>query len=258
MPDQIPGPARPNLSIAYSTLGDRSAQIRFPDPMEGVEILVLLQGAREIAPEMRARPDIRVIPLEGRGVARSRNAAIAHAQGRFLLFADDDITILKDAIPHFLTAFERNSALVLVTGRTRSPDGTLHKRYAQTETRLTLVNSAKTGTCEMMVRVDAAREHGLQFDENFGAGAENFIGDEYIFVADLLRKGLRAQFIPVTIAEHPAESSGLRFSGAAPMRARKALFRRVFGRAAPFFALLFVLRNWRRVERIGDLRHLFF
>lgn len=249
---------RPQLSIACSTLGERCAQIRFPEPRAGVEILVLVQGGGQVAPAAAARPDIRVIALEGDGVARSRNAAIAYAEGQFLLFADDDITHLPEAVAPFLAAFAVDPGLALVMGQARNPDGRLHKRYADRPTRLTLFNSARIATYEMMVRLDAVRRHDLRFDEAFGAGRPNFIGDEYIFVADLLRAGLGARFIPVTIAEHPAESSGLRFSGAAPMRARKALFRRVFGRAGPVFALLFVMRNWRRVERIADLRHLFF
>lgn len=258
MSKQSPASARPALTIAYSTLGARCAQIRFPEPADGTEILVLVQGEGTLTAEARARPDIRVIALEGRGVARSRNAAIAHAQGRFLLFADDDITIFTDAIPQFLAVFDTDPSIALVMGQTRNPDGRPHKRYAPSETPLTLFNSARVATFEMMVRVAALHRYSLRFDEDFGAGMENYIGDEYIFVADLLRRGLRARFIPVTIAEHPVESSGLRFSGAEPMRARKALFRRVFGRAAPLFALLFVARNWRRVDRVRDLRHLFF
>ena len=60
----------------------------------------------------------------------------------------------------------------------------------------------------MMVRVEAIRNAGIQFDENFGAGVDNFLGDEYIFIADALKRGLQGMYLPIRVAIHPKESSG--------------------------------------------------
>lgn len=245
----------PDLTIAYSTLFPRAGRIRFPDPRPGTEILVLVQGAPPVAPPLVPRPDIREIRLEGVGVARSRNAAIGHARGRFLLFADDDTTLFPEGLARMQAALRADPALALIAGRTCTPDGALRKRYARTARPLHLFNSGRFGTVEMMIRLAPVRRNGLRFDESFGAGTANFVGDEYVFIADLLRLGLRARFLPVTVAAHPAQSSGLGVIGSGPMRARKALFRRVFGAAGPIAAAAFALRHGGRWQ---DLRHLLF
>ena len=101
----------------------------------------------------------------------------------------------------------------------------------------------------MMVRVDAIRGAGVTFDENFGAGAENFLGDEYIFIADALNKGLKGDCLPVRVAIHPKESSGSTWGTPRDLSARAAVFSRVFGVTAPIFRALFLLKS--RKGRVG-------
>lgn len=246
----------PDLTIAYSTLFPRAGQIQFPAPCERTEILVLLQGAPPDAPPVSQRSDIREIRLQGFGVARSRNAAITQARGRYLLFADDDIRHFPEGVARMQAALERDTNTVLLAGCSCTPDGRPRKRYSRTPRRLHLFNSARFGTVEMMIRLDPIRALGLRFDESFGAGTENLIGDEYVFIADVLRAGLQARFLPEMIAVHPADSSGLDWSGKKAMRARGAVFRRVFGMASPFVAAAFALRHCRSVARWQNLRHL--
>ena len=52
------------------------------------------RGARIHLARLVARPDIRLERLEGRGVARSRNSALAGVQSDIVLFADDDVRLL--------------------------------------------------------------------------------------------------------------------------------------------------------------------
>ena len=58
-------------------------------------------------------------------------------------------------------------------------------------------NSAKAETYEIMVRIESIRNAGIKFDENFGAGADNYLGDEYIFIADSIKKGLKGVFLQI-------------------------------------------------------------
>ena len=237
---------RPKLTIAYSTLADRAGGIVFPEARPDVEILVLVQGGSPAGNNVDGRPDIRMIGLDGYGVARSRNAAIEQASGALLLFSDDDVTLIPEVFSLFFETFATHPEIALVMGQAINPDGALHKRYAARAQGLSLFNSAKAATYEMMIRLDPVRRHRVKFDEAFGAGTNNFIGDEYIFISDLLRAGLKARFIPVTIACHPPDSSGLRWSDPEAMQARRALFDRVFGHAGP---IIFTLLRIRRAMR---------
>ena len=99
----------------------------------------------------------------------------------------------------------------------------------------------------MIIRVDAIRQFGVVFDENFGAGSENYLGDEYIFVADLLRAGGKAEFVPITIATNPEDSSGSGWGTSRDRVARARVFTRVFGALAPLVRLGFGLRRRREL-----------
>ncbi|BDZ42885.1 hypothetical protein GCM10025865_21840 [Paraoerskovia sediminicola] len=191
----------------------------------------------------------RPVVVPGRGVARSRNAAIDHAGRRYLLFCDDDVTV---DLPGVLAAVDhlRETGAALALGRATNPAGRFRKRYARRARRLTLFSSAKAATYEMLVDVDQVRAAGLRFDERFGAGAQHHLGDEYLFVAAMLRAGLRADAVPITVAVHPAESSGSRWGGS-DVRARAVVLNEVFGRWAAPVRLAFAVRAARR---LGSLR----
>jgi len=131
--------------------------------------------------------------------------------------------------------------------------GALRKVYPKRVRKLTKFNSAKAATYEMIVRVESAKSRGIKFDENFGAGAENYLGDEYIFIADLLDKGGAGVFLPLTIAIHPLESSGSRWGSDVDLRARAEVFQRVFGDTAPIIRAAFYLKNLRK---FGGLKNI--
>ena len=243
----------PVLTIGYSTLATRAPSIELPALRPDVEILDVVQQA---AADFRltagdGRPDVRVIFDAGIGVARSRNVVLDRAVGRYVLFGDDDATFLEPGIDALRGIIEREPELSLLQGRAIDETGRPRKRYPKRATRLHRWNSAKVGTIELMVRRSDIVDHGVRFDERFGAGAANHLGDEYIFVADALRAGLTGRFVPVSIAAHPARSSGSPGGDRRDARARSAVFDRVFGWWAPLPRLAFLLRRPRRFGSLG-------
>jgi len=59
--------------------------------------------------------------------------------------------------------------------------GHLRKNYPEKQTQLTKFNCARAATYEMIVRVEDVKNHSVVFDENFGAGAKNYLAMNYIF-----------------------------------------------------------------------------
>ena len=134
--------------------------------------------------------------------------------------------------------------------------GALRKNYPSRAHKLKLTNSAKAATYEMMIRVADIKVAGVKFDENFGAGAANYLGDEYIFIADALRSGLTGSFQPIVISMHPSESSGSLRNTADDRVARSKIFSRVFGIWAPAMRLLFIAKP--PSKKFGVLNSLLF
>lgn len=238
------------LTVGYSTLAERAAGIDLPAPDPNVQVLVVVQGgAADI--RLDGRSDVTVVHDDGLGAARSRNVVLDRAVGRYVLFADDDATPLPEGVWRAIEVLDADPGLAVLQGRAIDPSGRPRKRYPRGRTRLNRWNAGKVGTIELLVRREAVVSSGVRFDEGFGAGTDRPLGDEYIFVSDAVRAGLRGEFVPIDLAVHPAGSSGLVPPSDRDASHRAAVFDRVFGPTAPIARLAFVLR---RPRRFGSVR----
>lgn len=244
----------PRITIGYSTLAGRVENITFPSLSIPHSILISIQNPKSIKFTIPpSKVEVSVLETEQTGVAKSRNRVIENSATEYLIFADDDATINAEGLNEVLEYFDANPNCDLITARTTNEIGVPRKNYPSTSQSLTLFNSAKVGTIEMIVRVAAVKRLNLRFDEDFGAGSANKLGDEYIFISDLLRAGGRGVFLPVNIAAHATESSGTnptKTESAEIMSARAKVFTRVFGWKAPFVRAVFYLRRREAVRNI--------
>lgn len=241
----------PRLTIGYSTLGNRVAAIRLPERRDHIDILIVVQGEPVNPP---VRDDVTLVVIDSYGVTKSRNEVLRRATGEVLIFGDDDILWDMDGLDRAVAEFAANPNLSLLLGRGVDETGALRKRYPSAVERLSKWNSAKAATYEMLVRPADFRAANVWFDEDFGAGAINYLGDEYILIADAARAGLACEFHPITVAMHPTESSGSRYGSMADARARSVIFTRVFGAllAIPVRAV-FVARDPGRFRGMGTM-----
>ena len=245
------------LTFGFSTLSTRLKNISYPEQNDRREVIVLVQNPNEESYVFNI-PKTKLVELKSRGVAKSRNAALKYASGKYLIFADDDITFDENGITKLVEYFEAHPECAIIMAQTSDETGALRKEYPAKAHKLTRFNSAKAATYEMMVRVEAIRASGIQFDENFGAGVDNFLGDEYIFIADALKQGLQGMYLPIRVAIHPKESSGSTWGTERDLKARAAVFARVFGATAPIFRALFLLKSRKgKVGLIKSLRFIF-
>jgi len=242
------------VTVAISTLGQGLHRIQPPRAVADITYLILLQRPEEADPEVRAaltaRADLQVIPLGGIGLSNSRNEALKQAKTPFLLFADDDQSLDPAGILLLAETFFQDSDLALVAGwrRERLP------QKARPRQALTRFNSGRICAPEFMVDLPRIRAAGLWFDPEFGLGAGYGIGEDYIFVCDILRAGLRGMAVPVVTGSHPHESTGDNWSDPKIMRARQAMISRVFGPWAPLIRLAY---GWKHRWRFGSGRRIF-
>jgi hypothetical protein len=230
------------LTIAISTIGARIHQLILPPPTPGCEVIVLAQDAP--AQSAIARPDLRLIPLPGRGVSASRNAALACIETEFLLFGDDDVTLNMDAVMQMRDHLAADPGLAMVVGQLDGPHRTDTIRTGP----LRRTNVGRIGTPALMIRLPAFRAAGLEFDLHFGLGTDYPLGEEFIFVTDALAAGLRGAYLPLVVGTHPAPSSGDNWADPVLLRARAAALHRVFGVRTLPYALGFA---WRHRARLG-------
>jgi glycosyltransferase involved in cell wall biosynthesis len=236
----------PTLTFGYSTLANRLSNIQLPDlaTHPDWDVLITVQsGTAELptAEQLAKAPQgerVKVLAFAGIGVTKIRNKVLENATGEYLIFADDDIAFNEQGLLHAIEKMEVGE-LALLLGEAVDESGTLRKAYPKTNQKLNKLNSGKAATYEMLINVAAVRQSGVSFDEAFGAGApETYLGDEYIFIADLVSKGLSCYFMPIVLATHPSDSSGSGWGTDRDRKARAKVFDRVFrgNRTLPFLA----------------------
>jgi hypothetical protein len=174
------------LTIGYSTLADRLENIILPKLDLPHEIFISIQNPGNIEFDLPNNFKFRSVTATEKGVAKSRNIVLSSAETKYLLFADDENTFRGDNIKSAISYLEKHPDCDLVLAQAVDTTGALRKAYPKKVKKLTKFNSAKAATYEMIVRVDSAKSKGMTFDEKFGAGADNYLGDEYIFIASLL------------------------------------------------------------------------
>ena len=231
-------------------MGARVNAVALPEPRAGVDYLVLVQRPDPTCPTtLVTRNDVRVVALESIGLSNSRNAALEMATGDFLLFADDDQDLDLDGICTLARVLDKDPGLAIVLGWRRE-----HMQDRGRSTReypITVLNSGRVCAPEFMVRRAAVLDAGVRFDPRFGVGAEFEIGEEFIFVADLLAAGLSGLSVPVVTGSHPDESTGDVWDDPDILWARQAVLRRVFGRWVWFVRFAYALRNRRHLGSLA-------
>jgi hypothetical protein len=233
------------LTVAIATTSSRVASLqadRLPS-IVGLKYQIFVQG--EVLPDRAdlLRHDIAFALAEGHGAARNRNAALASVGTPYLLFADDDLTFSPEGLTALLSRFEAEPEADFLCLRLADETGQPRKRYSPDGMPVRWWNCGKVGTPELAVRAAAFAANGLGFDTAFGAGVPDYLGDEYIFLCDALRAGLRGRHVALTVASHPALSSGTRPDPRAMDIRRRVLIRALGPWKSRPVRLVFALRH---------------
>jgi hypothetical protein len=103
------------------------------------------------------------------GVAKSRTRAIWLASSEYLVFADDDIVFNEDGLEAAISYLDQTQSSRCCLRKQATPLET-SQAIPKAQNQVGALNSARAATYEMIIRVDAIRQFGVVFDENFGAG----------------------------------------------------------------------------------------
>lgn len=200
------------LIVAYGRKGIESvARLPHP-PVEGVEYIVSWQFADDppVVPEVLSqRKDFRVLPTPTRGVSVNRNLTLDAASAPIVLESDDDVYYSEDQLKAVIRAFDDHPEADYIHFRYHSDDYPVDRPDKEFNLRRP-PRGWYPGGIEMAFRLDPIRKHGIRFNELFGVGCEFPSGEEDIFVSDVLKAGLNAIYLPVTIVTHPGNSTCMR------------------------------------------------
>lgn len=142
---------------------------------------------------------VRYLSFAERGVGLNRNNALMRADGDICLFADDDMRYCDDYVEVVTKAFEEYpDADVLVFNLIEK---NISRCVITKPERVRFWNFLRYGTARVAVRSASVSQNGIFFNQCFGGGTEHCHGEDNLFLATCLQKGLKIYAIPAYIAE---------------------------------------------------------
>lgn len=196
--------------------------------------------------------------MQGKGLSRSRNAALSLCQSRFAYILDDDVMIHPGAERVILECFEASQAGCITFPHHLPAD--FASAPAEALQLHDLISAARVSSIDIALDLE---QFWLRFDERFGLGSRFPSGEEYVLLADALKNGVPVLRAPVGVTRHEGVTSGADFFSTPEKASAKAqMFRRVTGRRLSLLALAFFLKKLPIVVRQGHVltfsRYFFF
>ncbi len=241
------------LYVIISTFNDRAQNLTnvLLEPKDFVTYIVSHQVTKSLNVKtenvidwLNKREDVIYSKINSRGLSSNRNNALKFLKNGIGLFSDDDVTFYPDSFEKILEAFKINRDADILTFKIKTADEVDFKKYPSKIIKHNFKTIFRVGSVEIAFNVAKIKELGLRFDERFGVGTGLYdVGEEYIFLADAIKKGLKCYFVPIAILKHPLISTGDSLDRHI-IFARGAVMARSYGKLAFFMDFLFSLKKY--------------
>ena len=158
---------------------------------------------------IKDRNDVKLLLVQGKGLCRNRNNALSNATADIIKICDDDERWTDADFDAILNAFEVNPDADIIQFQARG----LQKDYPP----------QYVSSVELAMRRASIGE--LRFDERFGLGSPYLnAGEESIFIHDARKKGLKTIYLPISVCETKAVSTGQQTTNPLTLRSKGAVW----------------------------------
>ena len=183
--------------------------------------------------------NVKVVNSYNTGLSKSRNLAIELATNPLLIFTDDDVVFQPGFESHILKAFNSDNNHDGFRFEFLNGKGNFAKKYPRHfEEKLSQFEILNTSSVELVFKRESIQHVNLKFDENFGLGTDFAMGEEAIFVADAVKKGLKIGFVPEVLVAHSHLSTSQRTTVLMQYFVHSAVFYRIYGKMYLFWIVL--------------------
>ncbi len=147
---------------------------------------------------------VKMISTDTRGLSKNRNIAYEHCfdGADLLMFSDDDLFYEQDYEGKIISEFERHPEAEAIKFNLK--DLSENRKIAMSSItkfeRATAMNMSSSGVWGIVFKRRQLEKLNLRFDESFGAGTENYCGEDSIFIRQLYKNRVQFYRSPVTIA----------------------------------------------------------
>jgi len=227
---------------------ERVASMMLPR-MDGVRYIISWQAHNDypVPSALTSRPDVEIHRFNATGQSLNRNNAIDHCTADIILHADDDVIYTEYGFSAIINSFQNNPDVDVATFRSTQNKKRSFPRE-ETDLNYNYPKNYYAGAIEIAFRRSTA-DH-LRCCPELGLASPRFHGaEDEMFLMSAIKRKLKCRYFPITICEHPGESTGTKahFTNANLMAAGCLI-----GLTRPWTAPLRVpLKAWR-VARAGQ------
>lgn len=196
--------------------------------------------------------NIKFYSFNERGVGLSRNTALMRATADICLFADDDVSYVSNYEQIIIEEFQKNpTADIIVFNVPSTNKDPRQKDYIASKwKKLNYFNCFRHGTFRIAVKRDVILKNNIFFTLLFGGGAKYSAGEDSLFLADCIRKGLLVYESPTVIGKVSHSESTWFFGYTDKYFRDKGAFYACFSKHIPFlWCLQFAVRRKKLYSR---------
>ncbi len=194
---------------------------------------------------------IQYFAMAERGVGLSRNTSLLRADGDICLFADEDIVYEKGYEQMVISEFEKHPEADMLVFNVQAAEG---RETYRTDSfgRIRWYNCGRYPTYSFAARTEKLHRKNITFSLLFGGGAKYCNGEDSLFIAECIRKGLKVYKVPVLIGrENGRESTWFKGFDRKFFFDRGVLYSHLYGRLAKLMGLRFVYT--KKVQMCKDI-----
>ena len=147
-----------------------------------------------------------------RGLSRSRNRAVENSTAEICVIADDDMYYVDDYQKRISGAYNKYPDADIIAFHVGNEDKASEKKIMK-EGQIGFIRSMKLASWQITFKKSSLSKKGILFDEKFGTGTEDYMGEENILLFDCLRNKLKIYYVPIKIATLKKDTESTWFKG---------------------------------------------
>ena len=180
-----------NLQVLVSTMHQTNHGILEQMKIDSDAIIVNQCDRNEIEEVDFKGNNVKVLSLAERGVGLSRNTALMRATADVCLFADDDVTYIEGYKEIILNEFMKNPKADIILFNVPSTNANRPTYMIKKNERVRIYNCLRYGAVKIAVRIESIKRGNIYFSTLFGGGAKYSAGEDSLFLAECIKKGLK-------------------------------------------------------------------
>lgn len=183
---------------------------------------------------------IKYFAMAERGVGLNRNTSLLRADGDISLFADEDIIYEDGYAETVLAEFEKHPEADMLVFNVQAAEGR-ETYHTEAFGRVRWYNCGRYPTYSFAAKTEKLHKKNITFSQLFGGGAKYCAGEDSLFIAECIRKGLKVYKVPVLIGrENGRESTWFKGFDRKFFFDRGVLYSHLYGKLAHLMAFRFV------------------